>query len=124
MEKEMSRYERGLAKLAEVDAKVGEELLAPLGDLGRYIAEFAYGDILSRDGLSLREREMIVVAVLTALGQEPQLKVHLGAALNAGATVRELEEVIIQTAPYAGFPTSINAMNLLKQLVSSPNELK
>ena len=50
---EHSRYERGLVKLAEIDGKVGEDVVAPLGDLGRYIVEFGFGDIYSRDGLSL-----------------------------------------------------------------------
>jgi 4-carboxymuconolactone decarboxylase len=114
---EASRYERGLEKLAEVDGAAGEHVVAQLGDLGRYIVEFAFGDIYSRDGLSLREREIATVAMLTALGgREPQLKVHLGAALNVGVTAEELEEVIIQTVPYAGFPTAINALNLLRSL--------
>ena len=51
-------------------------------------------------------------------GREPQLRVHLGAALNVGLTAEQLEEVIIQTVPYAGFPTAINALNLLKQVVA------
>ncbi len=113
-----SRYARGLAKLAEVDGAAGAEVVAPLGDLGRYIVEFAFGDIYSRDGLGLRDRELVTVAVLTGLGgREPQLRVHLRAGLNVGLTARELEEVIIQTVPYAGFPTAINALNLLREVV-------
>ena len=111
------RFTRGLAKLAEVDGAAGTEVVAPLGDLGRYIVEFAFGDIHSRDGLSLRDRELITVGVLTALGgREPQLRVHLGASLNVGLTSEELEETIIQTVPYAGFPTAINALTLLKEV--------
>lgn len=114
---EQTRFERGAAKLAEVDGKAGEEVVAPLGDLGRYIVEFAFGDIYSREGLSLRDRELATVAALTAMGgREPQLKVHIGAALNVGLTEQEIEEVILQTVPYAGFPTAINAMNTLKGL--------
>lgn len=120
-----TRYERGLEKLAEVDGTAGEEVVGPLGDLGRYIVEFAFGDIYSRDGLSLREREIATVAMLTVLaGREPQLRVHLGASLNVGVTAAELEEVIIQTVPYAGFPTAINAMNLLRSVVEAHEEQK
>ncbi len=112
---EQTRYERGLAKLAEVDGHAGEEVVAPLGDLGTYSVEFAFGDIYQRPGLSLRDRELATVALLTALGgREPQLKVHLGAAFNVGLSSEELEEVIIQTVPYAGFPTAINSMKLLQ----------
>jgi len=117
---DLSRYERGVLKLAEVDGSPGEEVVAPLGDLGRYIVEFAFGDIYSRPGLSLRDRELTTVAALTVLaGREPQLRVHLAAALNVGVTTKELEEVIIQTVPYAGFPTAINALNALR-FVSEP----
>lgn len=117
---ESTRFERGLRKLAEVDGQAGEDIVAPLGDLGRYIIEFAFGDIYSRDGLSLREREIATVAMLTVLGgREPQLRVHMGAALNVGLTPQEIEEVIIQTVPYAGFPTAINALTLLTEILSN-----
>ncbi len=115
---EQTRFELGEARLAEVDGKAGAEVVEPLGDLGRYIVEFAFGDIYSREGLGLRDRELATVAVLTAMGgREPQLKVHIGAALNVGLTEREIEETIIQTVPYAGFPTAINAMNVFKEVV-------
>lgn len=120
MPDKMTRFERGLKKLAEVDGKAGEEVVASLGDLGRYIVEFAFGDIYSREGLSLREREIATVAMLTVMGgREPQLRVHLNAALNVGLTAEEIEEIIIQTVPYGGFPTAINALNLLKQVVQA-----
>lgn len=119
MNDEMSRFERGSQKLKEVDGNVGEDIVAPLGDLGRYIVEFAFGDIYSRDGLTLREREIATVAMLTVLaGREPQLRVHLNAALNVGLSYEEIEEVIIQTVPYSGFPTAINALNLLKEITA------
>lgn len=114
-----TRYERGLAKLAEVDDQAGQQVVSRLGDLGRYIVEFAFGDIYSRPGLSLREREIATVAILTALGgREPQLRVHMEAALHVGITLQELEEIVLQTVPYAGFPTAINAMNVLAQFKS------
>ncbi|WAH37469.1 carboxymuconolactone decarboxylase family protein [Alicyclobacillus dauci] len=115
---ELSRFELGLAKLAEVDGKVGEEVVAPLGDLGKYVIEFAFGDIYQREGLSLREREIATVAMLTVLGRETQLRVHINAALNVGLSAEEIEETIIQTVPYAGFPTAINGINILKDVVS------
>ena len=114
-----ARFERGLRRLAEVDGHAGEEVVAPLGDLGRYIVEFAFGDIYSREALSDRDRELATVAMLTVLaGREPQLRVHLGAALKVGLTAEELEETIIQTVPYSGFPTAINAMNALHTILA------
>ncbi len=118
-----SRFEKGLKKLFEVDGKTGIEITENLGDLGRYIVEFAFGDIYCRDGLSLREREIATIAMLTCLGgREPQLDVHIHAGLNVGLTKQEIEEIIIQTVPYAGFPTAINAMNVLKKITQKNTE--
>jgi len=111
------RYDLGRNRLAEVDGSAGKEVVDSLGDLGRYIVEFAFGDIYSRPGLSLRDRELITVAMLAAMGaREPQLDVHLRGALNVGVTIEELREVMIHVAPYAGFPTAINGMRRLQAL--------
>jgi 4-carboxymuconolactone decarboxylase len=112
-----TRYERGLARLAQIDGAAGERITSSLGDLGRYIVEFAFGDIYSREGMSLRDREIATVAALTSMGgRESQLRLHMQAALHVGLSFQELEEIILQTVPYAGFPTAINAMNLLLKL--------
>lgn len=112
------RYERGRRRIEEVDGRAQARLVERWGDLGRYIVEFAYGDVYSRPGLSLREREIAAIALLTALGgREPQLKVHLDAALEAGLTAAEVEEVVIHTVPYAGFPTAINAMRAFREVL-------
>ncbi len=120
---EQTRYEQGLAKLAQVDGKAGEEVVSRLGDLGRYIVEFSFGDIYSREGLSLRDRQIATVAMLTALGgREPQLRLHLGAALNVGLSPQEVEEIILHTVSYAGFPTAINAMRLLQEVLAETTQ--
>lgn len=112
-----TRYARGRRKVVEVTGDEGENVVDSLGELGRYIVEFAYGDVYSSDVLSLREREIATVAILTAMsGRELQLRIHMQAALNAGVTPRELEELIVHTVLYAGFPTAINAMRILKKL--------
>jgi 4-carboxymuconolactone decarboxylase len=114
---EATRRERGLARLAELgDEPGGEEFLANLGDLGDLTVDFVFGDVHSRDGLGIRERELVIVAVLAALGGlEPQVRAHLRAARAAGVDDGELEETIVQIAPYAGFPRAINAMKLLRE---------
>jgi 4-carboxymuconolactone decarboxylase len=116
------RYERGLKKMSEVYGVDGGEAVAPLGDLGRYMIEFPYGDIYSRGGLAVRDREIATTAMLTALGgREPQLRVHFAAALNVGLTPDEIEEIIIHSIIFAGFPTAINALNLLHAALSERN---
>ncbi len=102
-----------MEKLREIHGKAGEQIVAALGDvspdLARYIFEFPFGDVYSREGLSLKEREIVTVSVLAALGNaEPQLKTHIHAALNVGCTRQEILEIMIQMAVYAGFPAALN----------------
>jgi len=109
------RYARGRELLAAVDGTAGAEVVESLGDLGRYIVEFAFGEVYHRPGLSLRDRELITVAMLAAMGaREPQLDVHLRGALTVGVTRDELRELMIHLVPYAGFPAAINAMRRLQ----------
>jgi 4-carboxymuconolactone decarboxylase len=114
---EATRRERGLARLAELhDEPGGEEFLAGLGDLGDLTVDFVFGDVHSRDGLPIRERELVIVAVLSALGgAEPQVRAHIRAARAIGVSDGELEETIIQIAPYAGFARAINALKILRR---------
>src|ERR1044071_5206663 len=96
-----SRYERGLAKLREIDGQAGEKVIQSLEDIApdfaRYVIEFPFGDIYSRPGLDMKSREIAVVAALTAMGNAtPQLKVHIHAALNVGVTREEIVETIMQ----------------------------
>ncbi|MDP4145913.1 MAG: carboxymuconolactone decarboxylase family protein [Bacillota bacterium] len=117
-----SRYERGYKKLLQVDGKAGEKVGDSLKDISpdlvRYMIEYSFGDIYSREGLDLKSKEVAVVAALTALGNaEPQLKVHINGALNVGCTINEVKEIILQMSAYSGFPTCINAMNALKTVL-------
>ena len=122
-EMQLNRYERGWEKLKEIDGEAGEKVINSLkdisSDLGTYIIEYAFGDIYSRDGLDLKSKEIAVVAALTAMGNaEPQLKVHINGALNTGSSINEVKEVILQMSVYSGFPSCINAMNALKEVLT------
>ncbi len=117
---EQNRYERGVQRLKEVDDIAGENVITSLADispdLGRYIIEFGFGDIYSRPGLSLQQRELATIAALTAMGTaQAQLKVHLHAGLNVGLSRTEITETILQMALYAGFPAALNAMFAAKE---------
>ena len=109
------RYERGLAKLHEIDGKAGDEVIAALSDISpdfaRLLIEFGFGDVYSRPTLDLRTKEIAVVAALTVMGTAaPQLKVHLNAALNVGVTREEITETMILMGVYAGFPAALNGL--------------
>ena len=109
------RYDRGLAKLKEIDGLAGEKVIDSLKDIApdfaRLIIEFPFGDIYSRPGLDLKVRELAVVAALTALGNAaPQLKVHIHGARNVGCSQEEIVEIIMQMSVYAGFPAALNGL--------------
>jgi 4-carboxymuconolactone decarboxylase len=112
------RYERGRARFLEVHDEKALRAVEGLGDLGRSIVEFVYGDVYVRPGLSLRDRELAAVATLVALGRSSQLPQHLRAALKAGVSPDELHEVILQTAAIAGFPSAMNATSTLRTILS------
>jgi 4-carboxymuconolactone decarboxylase len=114
---ESARRKRGLARLAELhDEPGGEEFLANLGTLGDLTVDFVFGDVHAREGLPIRERELVIIAVLASLGGlEPQVRAHIRAARAIGIPDGDLEETILQIAPYAGFPRAINAMKLLRE---------
>jgi 4-carboxymuconolactone decarboxylase len=86
-------------------------------DLERYVREFVYGEVYARGALEPRVQEFLAVAMLMALGSPEEMKTHLRGALNAGATERELREVILFAIPYLGFPRAIGAMQVLKDLL-------
>jgi 4-carboxymuconolactone decarboxylase len=117
MEELSERRQRGLARLAELgDEPGGEQFLARMGEMGDWIVDFVFGDVHARPGLGARERELIIVAVLTALGgSDPQVRAHVRALRSLGVPFSEIEEAILQTAPYAGFPRAINALKVLRE---------
>lgn len=123
---EMNRFEKGLKKLSEVDGTAGEKVINALKDiapdLGKYIVEFAFGDIYCRENLNLKEREMITLAsLLTQGGCENQLEVHINGALNVGITPLQVTEVFLQCIPYTGFPRVLNAIGVAKRVFETRN---
>jgi len=123
---ENERIKRGTERLKEVDGNVGERVIASLEgvapDLGRYILEFAFGDVYCRNGLTLQEREVITIAsLLTAGGCEAQLEVHINGSLNVGISPEKVIETFIQCIPYTGFPKVLNAVNVAKKVFAERN---
>lgn len=120
------RFQRGWQRLMEVDAVGGERVVESLKgvapDLGRYVVEFAFGEIYQRPVLDLRQRQLITISALTTLGgAEPQLEVHINAALNVGLTAREVVEAILHCIPYTGFPRVLNAIFVAKRVFAQRN---
>lgn len=121
---EQTRLQRGWELLKQVDDAVGEAVIDSLSgiapDLGRYIVEFAFGDIYAREGLSLQERELVTItSLLTAGGCDSQLRVHLNGALNVGVAPEKIVEALIQCVPYVGFPRVLNAVSAAKEVFAA-----
>ena len=115
------RHLRGAARLADVDGDAGLQVVDTLArsfpDFAAYVLEFPFGDIYSRPGLGLREREIATVAALCAMGTAgPQLRVHIHAALHVGCTPTEVVETLMQMAVYAGFPAALNGLAAAREV--------
>lgn len=118
---ENTRFTQGMEQLKAIDGKGGENVIRSLEDiapdLGKFIVEFAFGDIYTREGLTTEEREMITLSsLLTAGGCEPQLEVHIGGALNVGISPEKVIETFLQCIPYTGFPKVLNAVFAAKKV--------
>lgn len=123
---DLSRLEKGFKKLSEVDGGAGEQVIEALNDIapdvGKYIVEFAFGDIYCRESLSLPEREMITLSSLLTLGGcENQLEVHINGALNVGIIPKKIIEIFIQCIPYTGFPRVLNAIGIARRVFTLRN---
>jgi 4-carboxymuconolactone decarboxylase len=115
------KFRRRWDRLMEVDTEGGERVVESLQDvapdLGRYVVEFAYGEIYQRPVLDLRQRQLVTISVLTALGGvDPQLEVHINAGLNVGLNPQEVVEAILHCVPYTGFPRVLNAIYIAKRV--------
>ena len=91
-------------------------------DFQEFVTETAWGAAWARPGLDLKTRHMIVIAVLSALGREKELALHINASHNSGITQDEMKELLIQVAPYAGIPASLTAFGIAKKYYSDRPE--
>lgn len=124
---EKTRFEMGMEQLQKIDGAGGEAVIRSLEDispdLGKYIVEFAFGDIYTRKELTLQEREIVTItSLLTAGGCEPQLEVHIHAALHVGVTPQKIVETFLQCIPYTGFPKVLNAIFVAKRIFEERNK--
>jgi 4-carboxymuconolactone decarboxylase len=122
-----TRFQRGQRALAKIDGEAGQKVIDALAniapDFARYLIEFPFGDIYTRPGLSLRDREIATIAALTAMGTATaQLKVHIVAGLNVGITRDEITEILMQMAVYAGFPAALNGLFAAKDVFAEQNQ--
>lgn len=82
-----------------------------------YTDEVLFDEVWSRDGLSERDRSLVTVAALTALGKTDQLAFHLGYARRNGVSDDELKEALLHLAFYTGWPNGMSATAVLKSII-------
>ena len=115
-------YDEGMATRravlgdAHVDAAVActTEFTAPFQD---FITRYAWGAVWSREGLDRRTRSAITLAVLTALGHEHEIAMHVRAALRNGLSAAEICEVLLHTSVYAGVPAANRAFAIADEVL-------
>ncbi len=93
--------------------------LDSLGEMGRLVLDYAFGDVWSRPQLSRRDRSLVVVSVLTALNLHHELEIHLGGALEHGVTRSEIEELMLTAVVYCGFPRAIDGAHLMQKVFAA-----
>ncbi|MFF4801992.1 carboxymuconolactone decarboxylase family protein [Streptomyces sp. NPDC001351] len=115
------RFAHGLEVLKRVDGEAGQRVVESLADinpeLGHQVVAWAFGEIYDRPGLAPRDRQLVTLGMLTALGGcEAQLDVHVNAALNVGLTPEQIIEALTHSAVYCGMPKALNATFVAKQV--------
>jgi len=115
-ETDAGRFEAGLARLNSLSGKDLRESMLAKGPLGEFTCSFVYGDIFGREGLSVKWREIVIIAIQASLQiTANSMKNHMDMAIRNGATYDELEETLLMVAAYAGFPAALSASDFLAE---------
>ena len=118
--KDSSKYERGMAVRRKVlgDAHVDRAEAGKTefdADFQSFITEGAWGSLWARPQWDLRQRSIVTIALMAALGQDEELAMHVRATQNTGATEADLREAMLHVAVYAGVPAANHAIKIIKQ---------
>ena len=116
------RFDQGLKTRREVlGAEYVDKSMAAVDDFNRPVVDllntYCWNDVWNRPGLDRKTRSMLNLAMLSALGKEHELKLHLAGALNNGLTKEQIREVLLQVAIYCGVPAAVVAFRCAKEVV-------
>lgn len=100
-----AHVDRASAQMTDLDA-----------DFQTFITEGAWGSVWSRPNLTLRERSIVTIALLAALGQDDEVAMHVRATANTGATKDDICEALMHVAVYAGVPAANHAFKIVKKV--------
>ena len=115
------RFDQGLKTRREVlGAEYVDKSMAAVDDFNRPFVDmlntYCWNDIWNRPGLDRKTRSMLNLAMLSALGKEHELKLHLNGSLNNGLTKEQIREVLLQVAIYCGVPAAVVAFRCAKEV--------
>jgi 4-carboxymuconolactone decarboxylase len=121
-----SQYDKGLAlRKRAMGEDYVNKALAGASEFTRPIQEAitrrAWGETWQRDGLDLRTRSLVTVAMLVGQGNPHELKAHVRGALANGATVGEIQEVLLHSSTYRGFPAAVDAFRAAAEVIDAPS---
>lgn len=119
--------DRGLKRRREVlgDAHVDQAEAGKTdfdADFQAFITRYAWGTVWERGTLDTRERHLVTLAIIAALGKEHEFGLHVRATANTGVTPAELQEVLHQVAVYAGVPAANHAFKLAKAIYAERDQ--
>lgn len=122
-------FEKGLALRKQVlGAEYVERSFAAADDFSRPMqelsTEYCWGYVWTRPGLSLRDRSLINLAMISALNRPHELKLHVKAALRNGLTREEIREVFLQVAVYCGVPAGIDSVRIAREAFAEVDQAK
>ena len=120
MSEEQPLHARGMAMRRSVlgDGHVDRAEAATTAfdsDFQEFITNGAWGSVWSRPGLTTRERSLVTIALLAALGHDEEVAMHVRATANTGASPADIKETLLHVAVYAGVPAANRAFKIAKR---------
>ncbi|CAG9274444.1 4-carboxymuconolactone decarboxylase [Paraburkholderia unamae] len=121
--KRSEKFERGLATRRAV---LGDEYVAKALDsateynwpMQQLVTEYCWDEIWNRPGLSRRDRSLLNLGMISALGRMTELKAHVRGAINNGWTREELREVFMQVMVYCGVPAAVDSFRVVQEVIA------
>jgi 4-carboxymuconolactone decarboxylase len=117
----MDRVEKSKEKYKQLFGDGVPAAYATDPDFQDILSRFIFGEVFYQGNLDDKQRELITLVVLATNQTLPQLKAHVGAALNVGLTPIKIKEAVYQCAPYIGFPKTLNAISEINEVFKSKN---
>ena len=103
--------------------KAFNNLDAFTGPLQEFVTRQAWGTVWQRDGLDLKTRSLITLSMLTALGRAQEIRGHVRGAINNGASMKEIQEVLLHASVYCGMPLAIDAFRSAHEVLTEMGQI-